>query len=393
MSDLQGKLRRADLSSSQLTDMGGFDPRFIVYLLSLRDDMLTIADHVEPPDGGGGTLLRDDLSGVNDLLTAPTSNQAYILDQKTITNTELISQLNQIVIDHVTESNPHSTALLDLIDVANNNYAGLARAVPVVTNDEQGMIVRRLFAVDLLFDDTAIGSGAVDQQALNEYFSNQLGGGAPVWGGIGGILSDQTDLQIEFNGKYDKTGGVLTGNVSINSPSAGVTLLNSTAPDPLDSWTLSNLGNESISVSFFDNSATTTTTKLLIGLTSTSLNTSLVLTAGTPSLNFMATQAQAKISLTGGDSTGGLAGTLDFNTDIFRRVDLTAYDAAGANPATFRLQSPNIMQFNGGNVMRNVAVPPTATSPGNVGDMAADSGFIYVCIATNTWVRSTAATW
>lgn len=34
-----------------------------------------------------------------------------------------------------------------------------------------------------------------------------------------------------------------------------------------------------------------------------------------------------------------------------------------------------------------VPVPATATSNGTAGQVAADSGFLYVCIATNVWRR------
>jgi hypothetical protein len=40
-----------------------------------------------------------------------------------------------------------------------------------------------------------------------------------------------------------------------------------------------------------------------------------------------------------------------------------------------------------------VSVPASATATGNVGDVAADASFIYVCIAPNSWVRATAAAW
>jgi len=37
--------------------------------------------------------------------------------------------------------------------------------------------------------------------------------------------------------------------------------------------------------------------------------------------------------------------------------------------------------------------PATATSPGTKGQLAFDATHIYVCIATNTWVRMAAASW
>ncbi len=40
-----------------------------------------------------------------------------------------------------------------------------------------------------------------------------------------------------------------------------------------------------------------------------------------------------------------------------------------------------------------VATPGTATSTGVAGQISYDATHIYVCIATNTWVRATLATW
>ncbi len=42
---------------------------------------------------------------------------------------------------------------------------------------------------------------------------------------------------------------------------------------------------------------------------------------------------------------------------------------------------------------RIVAAPATATSTGVTGTIAYDSSYIYVCVATNTWVRAALATW
>lgn len=40
-----------------------------------------------------------------------------------------------------------------------------------------------------------------------------------------------------------------------------------------------------------------------------------------------------------------------------------------------------------------VAAPATAASAGVAGDFAADSGYLYICTATNTWKRVAVATW
>lgn len=40
-----------------------------------------------------------------------------------------------------------------------------------------------------------------------------------------------------------------------------------------------------------------------------------------------------------------------------------------------------------------VSVPSTASSTGTAGQIAYDATHIYVCVATNTWVRASLATW
>ena len=40
-----------------------------------------------------------------------------------------------------------------------------------------------------------------------------------------------------------------------------------------------------------------------------------------------------------------------------------------------------------------VTAPSGATDPGAAGQIAYDSGFLYVCTATDTWVRAELATW
>jgi hypothetical protein len=40
-----------------------------------------------------------------------------------------------------------------------------------------------------------------------------------------------------------------------------------------------------------------------------------------------------------------------------------------------------------------VAVPATATSAGVAGQVAYAAGFLYVCVATNTWRRTALSSW
>jgi hypothetical protein len=43
-------------------------------------------------------------------------------------------------------------------------------------------------------------------------------------------------------------------------------------------------------------------------------------------------------------------------------------------------------------VVRSVTAPPTSVSNGVQGQMVWDSGFLYVCIANNSWKRTTLTT-
>lgn len=53
------------------------------------------------------------------------------------------------------------------------------------------------------------------------------------------------------------------------------------------------------------------------------------------------------------------------------------------------------LSYGSARVIPNVFVdaPLTPTSPGTVGQMAFDSGHIYVCVATNTWRRDALVSW
>jgi len=40
-----------------------------------------------------------------------------------------------------------------------------------------------------------------------------------------------------------------------------------------------------------------------------------------------------------------------------------------------------------------VTVPATAGAAGTAGDYAVGAGYVYICVATNTWQRAATATW
>jgi hypothetical protein len=77
-------------------------------------------------------------------------------------------------------------------------------------------------------------------------------------------------------------------------------------------------------------------------------------------------------------------------------------------PATFTIDPATVgddtgtviirgaLQVNGVNTadrLKNTAAPATSSSTGTAGDIRYASGFVYVCVATNTWQRAAIATW
>lgn len=70
----------------------------------------------------------------------------------------------------------------------------------------------------------------------------------------------------------------------------------------------------------------------------------------------------------------------------------TAIDLVNVSPVPSSGGTP-IYRGASGIPLGAVAAPSTATSPGDAGSVAYDATHIYVCIATDTWVRAVLATW
>ena len=69
-------------------------------------------------------------------------------------------------------------------------------------------------------------------------------------------------------------------------------------------------------------------------------------------------------------------------------ADLLLGTDAGSSDATKNFQVSAIRDF-----LISDTVPATKTSAGTKGQIAFASGFLYVCIATNTWERGAIAAW
>lgn len=71
------------------------------------------------------------------------------------------------------------------------------------------------------------------------------------------------------------------------------------------------------------------------------------------------------------------------------------YNGTGHGSNTATIGNSNVTKLYLGNnqIPQIVAVPSTATSSGQVGQIAYDSNFFYVCVANNTWVRVALNSW
>jgi hypothetical protein len=82
-----------------------------------------------------------------------------------------------------------------------STYAGLA-TIPIV------FIGLKVYVVDVDKEYRYYSTGWVE-------WSTTSSGGDGVWGSITGILTDQTDLVAALDLKFDKVGGIITGQTTV----------------------------------------------------------------------------------------------------------------------------------------------------------------------------------
>lgn len=102
-------------------------------------------------------------------------------------------------------------------------------------------------------------------------------------------------------------------------------------------------------------------------------------------------------------SGGGAVGVATVAQGGTGRSTLTAHDVVvGAGTSNVALVGPGtagqVLTSNGASADPSfqsifVSAPGTASSTGTAGQIAYDSTHIYVCVATDTWVRASLATW
>jgi hypothetical protein len=238
------------------------------------------------------------------------------------------------------------------------------------------------------------------------------GGGGTAWGTITGTLSNQTDLQNALNTKANTNSPTFTPMITVQAGAFSGVILQQNSVSGL--------------VKLMVNDATANL-QLLPGGTSGVIFLGYLGGAG-------GIQAYTSIPLTlaggnlssadgdnvrgfGTDSTGalvtgnrwkdGLFGT-SLRAPLHSDLDNTAADATAGGTVTVRGGNKTAGTGNGGDLNLQggtssggapgrvgipvPAAPATSSSAGNTGNIAWDSGFIYVCTAANTWKRVAIAT-
>lgn len=153
-------------------------------------------------------------------------------------------------------------------------------------------------------------------------------------------------------------------------------------------------GGTGISVSGGPITTTGTITVTNTGVTRLTAGTGIVLTSNTGAITISATAAGG-----GGGSAAGNTGEIQFNlSDNFSSSSNLSYDSSNniLNVGNLLLIGSNsaVTYANGLMAASQItSVPSTAASTGIKGQIAFDTSHIYICIATDTWMRAAIATW
>ncbi len=99
--------------------------------------------------------------------------------------------------------------------------------------------------------------------------------------------------------------------------------------------------------------------------------------------------AGANLSVTGNITAGANINVTDdvFASNVYADFFLLSNGDLPLSNYTFPAK------FSSNLVVANVYVPTANSSPGAAGQITWDSGFVYICVATNTWKRASVGTW
>lgn len=101
-------------------------------------------------------------------------------------------------------------------------------------------------------------------------------------------------------------------------------------------------------------------------------------TGNTYPLSQTTTTGGALVSLNGVQQTPGSAYNISGNVIVFTEIPLT----------TDTIDVRYIASGQSGGLTLGAAAPATSTSAGSEGQVSYDSNYVYICVATNTWIRA-----
>ena len=241
-------------------------------------------------------------------------------------------------------------------------------------------------------------------------FANSVSFNANVT--LGNEVSDTITVNSQFvNGTQLKTSQVSGNTLAITAYNLTTSLYNNlitltasnTPTLALDSTGVGSINNMNIGAttrgtgSFTSLSANST-----VGLSPANANVTISPT-GTGALTLSSGVVGSLNNINIGNFTRGTGAftTLDANGDVTFGGELRGPATFTIDPATVGDDTGTViirgaLQVNGANTadrLKNTAAPATATDTGTAGEVRYASGFLYVCVATNTWQRVAIATW
>lgn len=213
------------------------------------------------------------------------------------------------------------------------------------------------------------------------------GGGSAVWGSIGGSIGDQTDLQAEFANYAPLASPALTGTPTAPTPTStdNTTKLATTA------FVKTAISGLSVGYPVAANFAA------LPGAGTVPSGTTYLCLAGQGV--YFVNRKPAGLYTSDGVSVWSYEGDLadayfnDANTEFFDNADNTKLGKLDLSGLGTGVTSTQKWPVASGQLVSWVAAPAAANSAGTAGQAAYDASYIYLCVATNTWIRTPLGSW
>jgi len=213
-------------------------------------------------------------------------------------------------------------------------------------------------------------------------------------------------------------GGNITAGASLYMPTGSAIYVNNSVAVKVDSSTggtnigLSNTQSSSGTAVGGSNTANTATTTAIGSSNSATASsaTAIGYSNNVSSVSSVAVGSSNTISGTGSSVSIGLSCIVSAASSAAMGISVNnsvanSLQIGASNTAKITILSTGLVGLNNTNPLaaldvtgdtiglRTARTPASATAAGNAGDICWDASYVYVCVATNTWKRSSIATW